>query len=120
MMFALAARYEVPDAAVEAEALNRMWTAGDDYLLRARELLYLYSICSIMVYLTVRFVDNLLLPCTGIDVISWSGTLCIILPSDSRGLVWLGVGHIPAMPFVWLKIWVYIGTQLAGWMLFQC
>jgi len=44
MMFALAARYEVPDAAVEAEALNRVWTAGDDYLVQARELLYLYSI----------------------------------------------------------------------------
>ena len=43
MMFALAARYEVPDAAVEAEALNRVWTNGDDYLMQARELLYLYS-----------------------------------------------------------------------------
>jgi len=43
MMFALAARYEVPDAAVEAESLSRVWTAGDDYLLQARELLYLYS-----------------------------------------------------------------------------
>lgn len=44
MMFALAARYEVPDAAVEAEALNRVWTNGDDYLMQARKLLYLYSI----------------------------------------------------------------------------
>jgi hypothetical protein len=79
MMFALAARYEVPDAAVEAEALNRIWTAGDDYLMRARELLYLYSIFSITISLTARFINNLLLPCTSVDVVSWSGMLCIIV-----------------------------------------
>jgi hypothetical protein len=44
MIFALAARYEVPDASVEAESLTRVWTAGDEYLVQARELLYLYSI----------------------------------------------------------------------------
>ena len=43
MMFALAARYEVPDPTVEAESLTRVWTAGDDYLVQARELLYLYG-----------------------------------------------------------------------------
>jgi hypothetical protein len=47
MMFALAARYEVPDAAVEAEALAKVWTAGDEYLMQARELLYLYSTSSL-------------------------------------------------------------------------
>jgi len=44
MIFALAARYEKPDPTTEAEALNRVWTAGDEYLTQARELLYLYSI----------------------------------------------------------------------------
>jgi hypothetical protein len=44
MMFALAARYEVPDASVQAEALTKLWTAGDEYLIQSRELLYLYSI----------------------------------------------------------------------------
>jgi hypothetical protein len=43
MIFALAARYEVPDASVEAQSLTRVWTAGDEYLVQARELLYLYS-----------------------------------------------------------------------------
>lgn len=43
MMFALAARYENPDPAVEAESLTRVWNAGDEYLVHARKLLYLYS-----------------------------------------------------------------------------
>jgi hypothetical protein len=43
MMFALAARYEVSDAIAEAEALTRVWNAGEEYLMQARELLYLYS-----------------------------------------------------------------------------
>jgi hypothetical protein len=42
-MFAIAARYEVPDPAIEAEALNRVWTAGEEYLHQARETLYHYS-----------------------------------------------------------------------------
>lgn len=43
MIFALASRYGVPDAAAEADALTRVWAAGDEYLTQARELLYLYS-----------------------------------------------------------------------------
>jgi len=50
MMFALAARYEVPDASVEAEALTKLWTAGDEYLTQARELLYLYSTSPLRVH----------------------------------------------------------------------
>jgi len=42
-MFAIAARYEVPDPAIEAESLNRVWTAGEEYLHQARETLYHYS-----------------------------------------------------------------------------
>jgi hypothetical protein len=72
MMFALAARYEVPDAAVEAEALAKVWTAGDEYLMQARELLYLYSTSSCN-GIDVRFFDNFLLPCISIDGLPWSG-----------------------------------------------
>ena len=73
MMFALAARYEVPDAAVEAEALAKVWTAGDEYLMQARELLYLYSTSSLPTRVDVRFFDNFLLPCISINGLPWSG-----------------------------------------------
>jgi hypothetical protein len=52
MIFALAARYEEPDPRTQAEALTRVWTAGDEYLTQARELLYLYSISLFGRYLT--------------------------------------------------------------------
>jgi hypothetical protein len=53
---------------------------------------------------------------------SYHGVVCCVSLSfsDYRGLVWLGVGHIPDMLFGWLKIWAYIETQQVGWMLFQC
>jgi hypothetical protein len=74
MMFALAARYEVPDAAVEAEALAKVWTAGDEYLMQARELLYLYSTSSLPTRVDVRFFDYFMLSCISINGLPWSGT----------------------------------------------
>jgi hypothetical protein len=71
MMFALAARYETPGPLVEAESLTRVWNAGDEYLMQARELLYLYSTISDILGLILRFVHNLVLPCACSHGLSW-------------------------------------------------
>jgi hypothetical protein len=73
MMFALAARYEAPGPLVEAESLTRVWNAGDEYLMQARELLYLYSTISYILGLTLRFVHNLVLSCACSHGLSWCG-----------------------------------------------
>jgi len=88
MIFALAARYEVPDASVEAEALTRVWTAGDEYLVQARELLYLYSI-PFQDPSDTRFLHNCLLPCFSSDGVSRSGMhLWVGMLTVGNGISW--------------------------------
>jgi hypothetical protein len=74
MMFALAARYEVPDAAVEAEALAKVWTAGDEYLMQARELLYLYSKSPLQPALTLD--SSTISCCHALVLMAYHGVVC--------------------------------------------
>jgi len=86
MMFALAARYETPGPLVEAESLTRVWNAGDEYLMQARELLYLYSTISVILCLTLRFVNYLMLPCAYSHGLSWRGMQTISNSFDLQGI----------------------------------
>jgi hypothetical protein len=93
MMFALAARYEVPDAAVEAEALAKVWTAGDEYLMQARELLYLYSTSSRLTFIDVD--SSTISCCHALVLMAYHGVVRgHITPFNRRVLGLLGLGRI--------------------------
>jgi hypothetical protein len=114
MIFALAARYEVPDEAAEADALTRVWTSGDEYLTQARELLYLYSIATLELQLILD--SSTISCCHALILMAYHGVVFSLSHSSliHRALGLRELGHIQDMLYGWRKTWDSTEIRLDG------